>query len=1567
MSIRKVTQFLSAAAWCLACFGFQSFAHADPQVIVHDPFTDGDTLQGEDPLDVRWFTSDGATNNILSVVEDVELDPVSPHRVLDFLIANTVDAEKDDYLFFSFPDSVAVEVGRALQVRFNIRFAGGLPRADASRTGFALVYRSPDASNSPWADPSNREYSVFTSFGNAGLLGSIRKSNGAQILNVGTGLKQNTASVNLANAAGDVFFEVARVDETTMRLRYRLNGGPIQETFDTSDITTNFNRFYLRYRRAESIPLESLRLDEVTVQLVDVDFSVVPPQTWHVSASGSNQNLGTETDPFASVGWALQWASAGDTIRVGEGNYRETVTPYVSGEPGAPIVVEAALSGDGIPESVVIDGFDILTPSENGMGEWSLHEGAVWKISLPPGYGRSVGRNMVEVDGELLLPARWPTASAPVDFGRSGMATSTGGGVGSEAGPQAPYSGENFRDGYYFDPNLVSVPDGHWDGAHIDVCAGHNWWVKTGVVTGKVGDRLDFRYQFNDNFNAVLDTPKQADRYAIWGHLNALDQPGEFFLDINGLNGPANTLYLWLPDSGSPVGRSIGVLRREHAIMLGDHSRYIFRNINVRGGTVTMNPSSTFNHFDGVDVKLGSTNRNMLIYGNNISVRLAGSDHVFENGSVRDAYGRAVSIEGTNIRVSNSVLHNASSHLISAAAAKNSQVDYNTAFRSGSTIVDIGAKATVFEFNHIYYGGLRITDIALMNTWNSGDMQGTEVRYNWVHTNLAPRDNSLSWWGGQGIRLDSGHSELGCSNALIHHNVVWNTSTDSSITFWGLTDSMVNHGDAKIFVYHNTVSRALVFGGAGSVAGNDVRNNIARNFNNPTGGLSDIIFGDNLFSHVAVAGNLEGDPGYVSQINHNYQLAAHSEARGVGETIPGISETSSENYLGAYNPDAVPWRPGARLRPQDLLALTAEFETDAFGQSRLILSGLPIGRTFPDSFGMRLSGQDATGWVSRYDFESHKVEGVFSFDLTILPLVADLTISLDGTTWVTPTASTVLRDAPVLENLETVSGQPDAFVLNGQHLNGFTRPLIPLSLSRLAGQDFNLDAIPWIVDTTSWVELGMAPDGSDLRILKWDGLTPIRHHVEYGISQEDTLIWLLNSDTGTDSVISFENRSQLYLSYGDLGAVSIDDPSVLTDSYPALGFANRILHLRGHDLAGTVANGGPVSLWNDYSPNDHPVIASNEAARPILRRGVMGDLPAVEFDGIANFLEVNGAAGLGSGPARFFTVYRNPDPGTQKWQRLYSARDSVEVHDYVTGYYDIPNTDPNDAGTILAQVNPTLKDANRQGDFSGENFQIGRRSMQAHEHFRGQIAELIGFSGELVGDDRTRLLQYLNWKYGMTARPQVELQPMETEAGITISIGDQAARWIMREEDGSLRFGVPTYTGEEPFPATVDLVLTLPDGQDFTLVDGFTYTSADAGEPTTRYTYWSLALPSGQRAPESPGPDGRPNLLRFAHGMPATAHTPPSEFEIGWDTSLAEPFLGIQLLSGGHTWGDHYTVENLVYRVKASEDLITWQSIPWAVTSAEAMNSEVDYLILTLPEPSSRAFFRLQVQMGTDP
>lgn len=1532
------------------------------ELIVFDPFTDGGTTQGDDPLDVRWFTSD-PTHALFSVVEDPLLDPEPPHRVGRFLINNPVVDEKDDYIFFALPEVVELAVGEALQVSFRLRFEGGLPRADSSRTGVSLAYRSPSASNSPWFHADNREYFFFTSFGSSGFGGSIRKSSGTQILNTGAVLAADTPTVNLGNGVGAVFFEVARVDADTMRIRYGLNGMPPREALDTGDITTAFSHVFWRYRRATQAPLESLHIDDVQVVRTAADLSEPEPRTWYVRADGDDAQSGDDpAAPFASINHALAWARAGDTIEVGEGVYAEALFFPSSGAPDAPITLRAANTPDGTYATVVVTGFEPLHPGLNAVGAWEPHAGNIWRIALPPGRALSLGRNLLEVDGEVLLPARWPTALAPVDFDRRAMAEATGGSVdASTAHPQPPYPGTNFFDATYTDAALTAFSPDAWAGARIDVCAGHNWWPKTGVVTGNDADQLFFRFRFETNWNPAIDTPKEGDRYALWGHLAALDTPGEFFVDVEGVNGPANTLYVWFPDSGSPDGRTVSLLARADSVIIGDRSHIVVEGIRIRGGTLSMSAGSSHNRFDHVEVEYGAVNRNRLRFGSAASVLLAGDYHIFTNGRVGHTFGRSIEVVGYGSEVSNTVSHDASSHLVTLFNAGGAHVTTNTLFRSGDTAIDIGAKSTLIEFNHAYNAGMRITDIAVLNTWNSGDMEGTEIRYNWVHSNLAPWDVSRSWWGGQGIRLDSGGAPLGCSNARIHHNVVWNTTSRSSLTFWGLEEGMVNFGNSRIEVFHNTLEDTLVFGGSGSVAGGDVRNNIARAFNNPVNSVAGIVFTDNLFRDDAVAGNFQANPGYISAPNRNFQLRADSAAIGVGSAVVGVTEAAGQNYLGAYNPEVAPWTPGARLRAVDLPNLLASAETDALGQTRIMVTGLPIGRTFPDTFSMRLDGREATDWQARYFPATHSVMGVFRFDLEGLGASAMIEFSLDGVGWAVPAQNTMTLPVPTVERdadwIAPVGGGSE-HVLSGEHLDGHTTPLQFLEIGGLSGNDFVTEAFPWIVDTGEWVAQGMSPDGRDLRFLAWDGETPVRHHVEYGIGRQNTLIWLLSGEKGNDDeVVSFEDRSRVLLSFGDESVPGGDDPQVLTESFPALVSPARLLHLRAHDVAETAGEGAPVSAWPDAGPLAFPVVQPDAASRPQVRLDAFGGLPSIAFDGVNDHLDVNGAAGIGSGSARIFTVFRNPDPGTVRWQRLYSARTSTEVTDFETGFYAIvPTID----GDPITNPGPTIRDMNQQGYFSGENFRIGRRSLANFEHFRGEIAEIIAFSGEFVGAPRDQLLRYLRRKYGIADRPTVTMAEEGALAPLRVFVGEAEALWVRREADGSLRFGAPPLAPETSLPATVDVRVILADGREVAVANAFTYT-LDGSAPHP-FSLWAADLPPDERGPlDKAGPHVVSNLMRIAFGQAALETDYPAG--LPWIHGLpgAEMRMEVTRRSGGSFNGLAYEAEGLRYILEMSVDLTHWSLAEWEILSADTINDRTERVILHLPLAPPKTFYRMRV------
>ncbi|PJF38794.1 MAG: hypothetical protein CUN55_16250, partial [Phototrophicales bacterium] len=287
-------------------------------------------------------------------------------------------------------------------------------------------------------------------------------------------------------------------------------------------------------------------------------------------------------------------------------------------------------------------------------------------------------------------------------------------------------------------------------------------------------------------------------------------------------------------------------------------------NIQFDGGSISTGSGSDSISFNHIGVNQGAINRNRLIWSDSIAVFLRGNNHSLTNSTLRQTDGTTVRVDAQNTVIENNAIYESLHQGVDVDKAYNATIRDNTIFDIGNSAIAIGAKASLITGNHTYHSGMRITDIATMNTWNSGDMQGTEISYNWVHSSLAPRDGTLSWWGGQGIRLDSGGAEFGCSNTLIHHNVVWGTTSESAITAWALDSTQLNYNDAKIYVYQNTVAGKLVVGRSGdttSSVGNFYKRNIARSY---IGDTDEAVVEENLFYEDNVPNNLFDNPDFIS-------------------------------------------------------------------------------------------------------------------------------------------------------------------------------------------------------------------------------------------------------------------------------------------------------------------------------------------------------------------------------------------------------------------------------------------------------------------------------------------------------------------------------------------------------------------------------------------------------------------------------------------------------------------------------------------------------------------------------
>ena len=102
-----------------------------------------------------------------------------------------------------------------------------------------------------------------------------------------------------------------------------------------------------------------IKLISVFLLLLMLSFSV-NARTYYVSKSGNDKNKGTKVFPFLTISKGAEVATAGDTVFVYEGTYRERVAPVRGGLEGKPIVYMGEPN-----KNVIIKGSDLWKPKWN--------------------------------------------------------------------------------------------------------------------------------------------------------------------------------------------------------------------------------------------------------------------------------------------------------------------------------------------------------------------------------------------------------------------------------------------------------------------------------------------------------------------------------------------------------------------------------------------------------------------------------------------------------------------------------------------------------------------------------------------------------------------------------------------------------------------------------------------------------------------------------------------------------------------------------------------------------------------------------------------------------------------------------------------------------------------------------------------------------------------------------------------------------------------------------------------------------------------------------------------------
>jgi hypothetical protein len=648
--------------------------------------------------------------------------------------------------------------------------------------------------------------------------------------------------------------------------------------------------------------------------------------TYYVALNGNDLWSGTlaapngsNTDgPFRTIQRAANAASAGDTVQVRAGTYRETVTPPNSGTAANPLIFTNYPG-----ETAIISGADVVS------GSWSSLGNGLYSIGSVAGFSSSINQaQQLFLNGQMLNEARFPNTG--LDIVRS-VKLITDDALPAENVTVLTTEGGNpvmVRTTIY-DSALTNSTTDAYKGMTISIAPEVSYQFITGQIVASALGSITFEY---NKMASDKDYPEKNDPYFLFGKADnqsastVVDGRAEWYRD------PAtNTLYLRTPLADSPAGYTVEVKRRDYAFDLSERSYVTVQGLHLFAATITtdilagdgangaIGPGvrqgydniASANHIviDGIRGRYLShfTDLSAFVYtqwANNSGIILSGSDNELKNSILAYSAGNGVSATGVRHKIINNIIHDIAYAGCECAAimtgfnntaSRDHEIAYNTAYNSGKNLVLFRnlentnpanplARIHHNDFSNAALSGVQ--DTGVLYTWSDSgrDLQGLEIDHNLLY-------DAYDEVAGASIYLDGS-----ISNIRVHHNVMWNSSG-------------INSGGRNNLIYNNTINGAI-----GSNIGDNentfIRNNIvsSASFFNTANWVSS----DNLAPTISAQ--------YCDSQAGNFALRSHSAARNTGATIApytnGFLEGNPDKGAYEYNPSSPcvrDWSAGSSL------------------------------------------------------------------------------------------------------------------------------------------------------------------------------------------------------------------------------------------------------------------------------------------------------------------------------------------------------------------------------------------------------------------------------------------------------------------------------------------------------------------------------------------------------------------------------------------------------------------------------------------------------------------------------
>ncbi len=690
-------------------------------------------------------------------------------------------------------------------------------------------------------------------------------------------------------------------------------GTSVTNTFNLTGLACGFYKMTVRAKDAAgNVSGLSSVFSAVTTPCANADAIYVDTN------SVSTIQDGTFANPYKSIQQAATIATAGKTVFVRKGLYREEIKMAANG------VTYQPFNG----EEVTITGVDQLTG-------WILQAPGLYRTTMS--WNADDG-NQIFQDGKMLNLVRWPKQTSADVINPSDAKADA-----------VTASGNNF---IIYDLDF-NEPTTRWVGADIWVNLSHNGADGQGW-TGKVIATSTSAHTITVNFR---EPPRLGDipwglgnktQYYLFnptasgisssGGIVAILGKGEWYKA--GTNLFVRTLNDEVPAATATAPNMIEAKRRSLSFHSSDpennRSNYTIKDFNFFACAIVTDEKYKTRRIevvedahdiviDGIKVKYIShftdqTGNWQSQWSGNTGLVLSGRNNVLKNSSFQYSAGPSICMIGYGNKLLNNTVLDANYNCTNSGAVntesicQDCEIGYNTI--SNTTVMAINFKGFK-NFNPVHKGVARIhhnkITNALVRAWDSGvidmvavDGQWTRIDHNVIYNTTVEGKTEPAR---HGIYLDfGGGTDLYSGRYIVDHNVVY-----------GISGPMLMNHIKQVNVYNNVflsgvpTDNAIGNYNGGTGEEDTIRNNIMSNTPNIVccsfGTLRNAVIENNIMdAQGAIAFNI-----FKDTASHDYTLKATAiDAINTGIDFAPFNDpiVGPAVDLGAFEFGGVVWSPG---------------------------------------------------------------------------------------------------------------------------------------------------------------------------------------------------------------------------------------------------------------------------------------------------------------------------------------------------------------------------------------------------------------------------------------------------------------------------------------------------------------------------------------------------------------------------------------------------------------------------------------------------------------------------------